>query len=391
MYKKMNFGNETVTAYSVLNNGSLNSNESATNNTFMNSTAASNQTFNFIREDSNDYVVNVILTLSQVVGAILISLSCSMLASFVVYCIQNGKWKSKRRTKFFNGRLIYILYAIVIGFFIQKLLITQVYIQAPRGANSSTLCNAIDAAAKLYYSITIYLVYFFLWVRQRVIYDSTTAGKIVTRLSWGIFAMLPSEIIQIIIKLIIFDRPYPMPQGCIHIKNNSKFLHFFMHLPLVLAQFTLLGLLVYPLVKNTMEYKSRYHDSKSIIVLCITGTSKSSKIQNVIRRVTIWTFVAVITDILFAVINFRLIPEHFPISVRATAADVMIFGNIICIYMTLKDRWQILRVFFPKKQNKIVVVDISTKLTKLPQTKDSCSYTSRHDFLYYIMRHSYTF
>nr|XP_039259987.1 uncharacterized protein LOC120336388 [Styela clava] len=375
------FGNRTVTTNQMLNNGSWNSNVSATNHTFMdmNSTVAPSPTFNFSREGSNDYVVNITLALSQAVMAILFLLSCWMLASFVVYCIHNGKWKNKQTTSFFTAKLLYIIYTLVLSVIIQKLLFTQVSIQAPRGANSSSLCNAVDAVSKVYYSIITYLVYFFLWVRQRIIYEkSISSGNYISCLSWGIFALLPSEMILVIIKLIMFDDQRPVPQGCLTTDNiDNGVLRAVGRIPLIVAQIALLGMFVYAVVKNTMEYKSKYHGSKWIQLLCDTGNSKSSEVQKAIRRALIWAFVAVITDVIIGGINLRLTPENFPVSIRVTMGDMMSFVNVICIFMTFKDRWQILRIFLRRKQNKVSAFDLSTKPATISQTKPFYFNTNR--------------
>ena len=216
------------------------------------------------------------------------------------------------------------------------------------GQSSSTICDPIRKSKGVLQCAVITCLYLVLWLRQRKFYRTPAmlhlSNKIIRFFSRSVIIIMAIASV-LTISLYVATRGYQSSgRGCIvqwssirtKVRELPGLLQFIFT---TLFQVILLGLFIYPLQKHRVAMKS-------------VVSSGPNKEIDVIKRITIATLVAMITDgvagliALFAFANSFEVLDHL-------VYDVDMLVNLLAIICSFAD-WRTQMAPFLVKQDKIV-------------------------------------
>ncbi|XP_076813931.1 uncharacterized protein LOC143460344 [Clavelina lepadiformis] len=213
------------------------------------------------------------------------------------------------------------------------------------GQSSSTICDPIRKSKGVLLCVSFSSLYLVLWIRQRMLYRTPTmlhlSNKIIQFFSSSVVALVVMSGVFTLL-LYMFTRGYQSTvSGC-----DLQWSSIWIGLPsLLLAIFTLLfqvmllGLLIYPLYKHRVAMKS-------VVSNCL------NKEIEVIKRVTLATFVAAVTDGIVGLINLGIFGLLSGIGYQLIY-DVDILVNLLAVICSFAD-WRTRMAPFLVRQHKIV-------------------------------------
>lgn len=344
--------------------------------------------------DGNRY--RIIFIVCEVVWTIIVVISLWILASMIQYGRLKGKWKTNSRRGEMNGRIVFTSAVVALAFTFPRYLMDQVLFNAALIENNIVWCEVIMDISNSTYFVAMYPIYLFLWFRQRTFYShpamSRLTGKVVRGISWLTFAALSIGAIGVG-SLFVFPEEYTSVSGqCVLIEvsnlNEEQQIIFFgsyyiLFAFLVVAQFSLLGLFLYPMKRsNAIGKQSRRQSSNTTIMTstnenseteapkprrrptrihcCINiirdagkrfsekGSSrkKIGSVERAIRRSVVCSIFSVASDLIaFAVVTLA-VPNCVPRVLTNAIYDLAMFVSVLCILATFETYRDILTVFW---------------------------------------------
>ncbi|XP_076813927.1 uncharacterized protein LOC143460343 isoform X1 [Clavelina lepadiformis] len=213
------------------------------------------------------------------------------------------------------------------------------------GQSSSTICDPIAKFQAAFLCAVFTCIYLVLWLRQRKFYRTPAmlhlSNKIIQFFSSSVIALVVMSTL-IALLLYMFTRGYHSTVSGCDLQWNSIWTMLpalLVALLTVLFQVMLLGLLIYPLHKHRVAMKS-------VVSNCL-----HKEIQ-VIKRVTLATFVAAVTDGIVGLITSGIFVSLSHIA-QQVIYDVDVLVNILAVICSFAD-WRTRMAPFLARQHKIV-------------------------------------
>ncbi|XP_077975339.1 uncharacterized protein LOC120333280 [Styela clava] len=332
-------------------------NESETS--FLNSTMAN------LKNATSDLDLTNVIIISQAVNAILLSLSSWIFISMIYYGMTNENWKKNDGRSKSNSKLAYYICMLSIALLVPRYSIYAAIFQLPSIENALQWCELISDVAITIRLLSRYAMYFFLWLRQKLLYAHPSTlqlgGKYVNAISWLALAGITLTFVGIICNSIIPKKFIGSTYGCVKRTNLSSYplVGALLGTGLTLSQVLLLGLFIYPVIRSdkvmqrhnqspTKKASTNKVHNQSRRFSCIAIKS-SSPVGQIIYRCIVGTIIAILSDVLGGGLKSVLPHTIYPRSIMDTIFGVSTFINAYCALTTFKSHWSILCVLFRKK------------------------------------------
>ncbi|CAK8688690.1 unnamed protein product [Clavelina lepadiformis] len=296
----------------------------------------------------------------QYVGALIISCLLVVMGIYLVVCLLFYEYRvgmknrqigrlNRKRQKLVRDRVAdWLRWLCLIASMLALVRFGLELVEIELGQSSSTICNPIRKSKGVLICAVITCLYLVLWLRQRKFYRTPAmlhlSNKIIRFFSRSVIIIMAIASV-LTISLYVATRGYQSSgRGCIvqwssirtKVRELPGLLQFIFT---TLFQVILLGLFIYPLQKHRVAMKS-------------VVSSGPNKEIDVIKRITIATLVAMITDgvagliALFAFANSFEVLDHL-------VYDVDMLVNLLAIICSFAD-WRTQMAPFLVKQDKIV-------------------------------------
>ena len=296
----------------------------------------------------------------QYVGALIISCLLVVMGIYLVVCLLFYEYRvgmknrqigrlNRKRQKLVRDRVAdWLRWLCLIASMLALVRFGLEIVEIELGQSSSTICDPIRKSKGVLQCAVITCLYLVLWLRQRKFYRTPAmlhlSNKIIRFFSRSVIIIMAIASV-LTISLYVATRGYQSSgRGCIvqwssirtKVRELPGLLQFIFT---TLFQVILLGLFIYPLQKHRVAMKS-------------VVSSGPNKEIDVIKRITIATLVAMITDgvagliALFAFANSFEVLDHL-------VYDVDMLVNLLAIICSFAD-WRTQMAPFLVKQDKIV-------------------------------------
>lgn len=307
------------------------------------------------------------------INAILTALSLWILFSLVHYGIKTGQWdgKKKRNADKLNAGPIYTSVIACIVMVIIRFVTSQIAHNVGHGPEQMDVCENVNDALFVEYSLVLFCTYIFLWLRQRTFYTNkmfnigySKALKILSGSS--IFILAVAGIGVNLVNTVTDNYPSSV-LGCYYDSESDSLDNWswaVCAVTLVVGQILLLSLLIYPLTKNLDEdncfrklcccfqtetstlrspTKRKMKRDSNISELSKTTNSsystnrRSKTVKKIMSRTVLFGCIAVFTDILLiAVISTSILNQENPRlrKVSTTLYDISAFLNLTLVVMS---------------------------------------------------------
>ncbi|XP_077969479.1 uncharacterized protein LOC144424239 [Styela clava] len=354
------------------------------------------QTTEAANNSSTDFKIPFsILTGCKVLNAFLITGTIYIFACLVIYGVKKQKWKQKPGASNLNRGVIYTTCILAVVLLLPRLIANAILMNLPIIPGGLETCELIFDITNGAFSVSIYAVYFFLWLRQKIIYSQPSvnemAGKFVSPIGWIAMILFTPMCIGI---SCVYTIPYSytsLPYGCV-INSEANFTDienffgntgsYFLGGLLIVAQLTLLGLFIYPLMLNdstTRRHKnicnSGSKDSntatrldkrlKNSILTCfqvILGRKNTNTVLRTIHRSMICCAITVLSDICTMAIVSVIPGENIfiPRILPTTLYDISLMINVFCIIATFQNTGEIFKIPFKRMITRIKKRSVTT-------------------------------
>lgn len=291
---------------------------------------------NLVASDlSND--LREFLPALRVLNFLMLFITIWLLISLLVYGKASHKWRVRKE----EGKLhIFCLAAIILV--LPRLIVDQLRFDADRLGGKLTDCELMSDMSDIAYGVTLYASYFYLWMRQRMIYANPCLkalhGKLLTVCSWTVFFLITLGTVAAVSIFAIPPAVKPTEFGCVEIikrqnysSNWDKLRNYSVGGGVMLAQMTLLALFIVPMVKirRFSVNRNRARDSIAIVV----------------RRSFFCTCFAIMTDIISALLVTEAMPDGYLVLVGDVIYNFAAFVNVCCVVSTLGHNKKLATVF----------------------------------------------
>lgn len=206
----------------------------------------------------------------QVITAIEFVFSVWVFLSFLVYGIRTRKWKNDRRSNRLE-RWIYF-FAILSGLFLVfRLIVAEATILVGFNLSNSD-CEISCDASTVSYLLSLAPAYLCLWLRQKALYADKCIvdlrSRVIIVLNWMCLVLIVGSLISACGLFVYFVSYKASSRGCVRIQSNDNIISsmsvIIVAALLVIGQFMLLGLLIYPL----RQYAKKNYSINLICVCC---------------------------------------------------------------------------------------------------------------------------
>jgi len=232
---------------------------------------------------------------------------------------------------------------------ISTLIITCIAVLYGTGERGDYACEvAMDLSIVLFY-LTIVSTYFFLWYRQRLLYNQPSLQylktKIVSFFSWfSILLILFGGAVSV----VIFIEPLSYKLGDFGCISRSVEFHTARYLAaglLVVSQLLIFALFCHPLIKQKAATRQISKRSVSQKPLVRTEKRLSAALFSTLKS----TAVCIVSDILTLILATTAFPETLPAHWSSAFYDFSLFVNIISVIFCFEDRKEIFCSFCKNK------------------------------------------
>ncbi|XP_077970105.1 uncharacterized protein LOC144424563 [Styela clava] len=316
----------------------------------------------------------------QVINGILLLCTIWLLLCMLIYGTKKHKWKKTSGASSMNCGIIYAMCVVAVIFSLPRLIGDCILFNLTKFENGLQYCEMVSDLTNGAYSVSTYMTYFFLWLRQKIIYAHPSvrplAAKCVKPFTW--FALVVFSVLSPGLSCIytIPDQFSATPYGCslTPLSERDDYEEFIEGVgqyvlagALVVIQTILLGLFVYPMILSNREMKdnmsqrinsdkktklqtegftgmkSRVSSFIRTLWLTIVGNPGASPVARTIHRSMIGCAVVVISDLAAMGIVTR-VPLDLPRVIANTIYDISTLVNLLCLLTTFGNNVQILTV-----------------------------------------------
>uniref|UniRef100_H2XKA6 G-protein coupled receptors family 1 profile domain-containing protein n=1 Tax=Ciona intestinalis TaxID=7719 RepID=H2XKA6_CIOIN len=206
------------------------------------------------------------------------------------------------------------------------------------GTRSDTACRIYQCQLVIVFHSSFLCMYLLLWTRQLKMYNHKAlrhlSSPFLRFISGAVIAGLIGSSVATATQYLITFRLISSPVGCVYDvraivdPESSRLVGLLLFAIAFIFQFSLLGLLVYPLLKH---YK---------IGCCCCGEAERSSTENVRRtiiRLSVCTTMCVLSDFVSSLLLMYLHDGVSPIMFWANVYTVNLLINMICVTCSFAD------------------------------------------------------
>ncbi|XP_076813919.1 uncharacterized protein LOC143460335 [Clavelina lepadiformis] len=298
-----------------------------------------------------------IIDMSQYVGALVVTWLLVVMGIYLVVCLlfyeyrvkiknqQIGQLNRQRQNLIRDRVADWLRWLCLIASILALVRFGLEIVEIKLGESSSIICDPIRKSKAVLQCAVITCLYLVLWLRQRKFYGTPAmlhlSNKIIRFFSRSVIIIMAIANV-LTITLYVATRGYQSSgRGC-RLEWSSiwtKLPGLLQFIFTTLFQVILLGLFIYPLYKHRVAMKS------------VVSNSPNNEIK-VIKRVTLATVVAVVTDGLAGLVALVAFSKSFG-ALRQLIYDVDMLVNLLAIICSFAD-WRTRLAPFLVKQEKIV-------------------------------------
>ena len=225
------------------------------------------------------FTINIVLTI----------ITLYLLISIIHYGIKTKKWRSSETSLSnihkMNAGTVYTFLVFTAVMCLFRYVISLVHMLVGFEENQKRLCEAIADSAFVAYSMVLWCVFMFLWLRQRAFYTnrmlSIGTTRLVRVLSFGSIILITFSGLGYMLFFTIPKNYDSSPMGCIYVADDTLRLGYGIYViaVLFLAQLMLLCLFIYPVCKIHRLGHAEKKKSVSPSVKTLDESESTSKSQ----------------------------------------------------------------------------------------------------------------
>lgn len=310
----------------------------------------------------------VYLYFFQAINIIMIAIIVWVLTNTIVFGLRTRQWRaSLDKTKVDRGK-IYTVCIVAIASTLPRLVMSQFLFHEDMLGR----CELLMDVGIVAFSLSLWLVYLFLWLRHRAIYAHPTVknvmGKYSNCVSWFLLTIVTTASLAVMIAFV-YPRDYTHTiEGCV-IKEKAMSgpdaitfwdvgANYILGGFLFVSQLLFLMLFIYPMVvtKKIRKEQQRSHcdvtngaqKCRSFGGIMTKGCGKVCKVKemdnisSVIYRSVVSSTIAVSTDLFVALAVGMILPGSVSRAVTVSLYDVSLVINVFCMLATFDKNGKIL-------------------------------------------------
>ena len=258
---------------------------------------------------------------------VLMTVDVWIIISLIHFGIKTKKWRYLQRGSpdLLSSRWIYlsVIFCSVLAFVCH--LVIALYHNLEYQVGDDELCDSMSDAVKSLFGFCTFSVYFFLWLRQRVLYTTVLPTAHFTKaLRVFSFMIIFISFMFGMIGLILFNIPNDVvatPMGCVYKKDGNlrEISSVFAAFALIFTQVSLLAVFIHALL---VLHESSVEERWKILVLCNCKSSNEQTnvteqptdrtrtiIYNEIRKTIIFAVLSLLSDLLAMFLELLFLEE----------------------------------------------------------------------------------
>ena len=214
-----------------------------------------NETINY-SQMSLQHVLWLISLMSSIILSIV---GLWLVATIGFYGFKTGKFYSKKKSTHSDCIMLRIMFSGTI-FSLPRLVISNILVWFGWGSSPSQDlgCEIVNDVSLVFSSLCFLHVFLFLWLRQRYLYLKPLLQRqysvFIKTLSWGCMVFMILYGIAAVFYMIIPQSFQASLNGCVRIYNDNRSGYYILASFLVLAEFVLICLFVYPLYRHRSSH-----------------------------------------------------------------------------------------------------------------------------------------
>lgn len=272
-----------------------------------------------------------------VLSIILLVVSFWIASSIIMYGVRTKKWKFKTKVTSQKNALVSLCLAtagllITSLRFMTTVLIVAIGYTYEENEEGNRACEILLDFSITVYAFSIAAIYFFVWYRQKVLYNQPLMSHLKTKtvLFFShsfviIFLCFGASSVILFVKPVTYE--LSKKEGCkiLEKAENQHLPNYLVAATLVTSQVILLGLLLNPTIalRSDLPISSLEKTSKSII-------TKNKRIMRAARAACLCTIVCITSDVLAAFLVSFILTETRS-SFRNLVYDFGLIVNVISI------------------------------------------------------------
>ncbi|XP_077973157.1 uncharacterized protein LOC144428168 [Styela clava] len=323
-----------------------------------------------LNSDEINESMKILLLFCEAFNGLLILLTIWILISLFVYGRKTGCWTKKSGNSSYNSGIVFDLCFVVGIIVFLRFVYTAVKFQLPRIEYGLEHCELMGKLGSTTYFASMYSIYLFLWLRQRIIFGHPAVrdlmGLCVNALSWITFVGLTLISLGTFCYYVISTKYRPTALGCTKVpslESNVSYATMAVML-LFLVQVLIVSLFTYIMIRTNIAWTKissetsestnmasrKNNNLTSIWHRMIFGNKnkalETNPVARNIRSSVVSGTIMLITDILATAVVSLIIPPTIPRTMTDTLYNTSIFIDLICILITFGNRLGIFTALF---------------------------------------------
>lgn len=288
------------------------------------------------------------LTIFEGINIALLVIVTWLLFNLIAYGIKTGRFRKKAQSSSLNSGMIYIACVLAVLCFLFRLIVTVMTHVARR--QGKTECEIFGDMSTFGYGLSLYAIYMFLWLRQRLIYvHPFVRSKVNVVMNWisRLYVVFLTAVAVALMCVFLIPKTYFQTQNWCY-ENRPVETSYILGGTFFVAQALMLWLCIYPATRgsiqitqedripepttngevpngNVTQEKQSEDEPTKCCGCCLSVSSPSvvtSPVEMAIKRTVASSVLVVVTDIIAVVVEAIAFTKYTPAVIRQTTVEI---------------------------------------------------------------------
>lgn len=317
------------------------------------------------------------LAIFEGINIALIVIVSWLLLNLIAYGIKTGRFRKKAQSSSLNSGIIYVACVLTIFCLLPRLIFIAITHVARRQGVFD--CETFGDIATSGYGISLYAIYMFLWLRQRVIYvHPFVKEKVSVAMSWfsRIYVVFLTAVTVTLMCVFLIQKSYFINHNWCY-EDRPAETSYIIGATFFIAQALMLYLCIYPVTTGSIQKiqeediseprtngspsngdgpaaeEGKNEESSKCEGCCfyLSGVV-TSPVEMAIKRTVISSVLVVSTDIIAIIIEAVVFPKDVPAVIRQTTIDISSCIDLFCVVCTFRFALEVFTLFCPSCSRK---------------------------------------